>query len=360
MQDMQRMLAARYRAQGSCENCGMTSPSGTMCKTCTELNTMNTSNPELFHLGFPLTRVASLWRQGKCLQGIMTDGVDFTIPRHDAHKRARKSMVAFITQAGYKAVDGSRMPCDLILRFLTRPDVMLFFIRDERNDALFGSAEMGRLAIARMEQGYKLRGMKPENDHTIAIPLPATSFQFAIFSHVGSCYKKYMPKSVSELPTIAAANANARCAHCTIVASENRLHGCLRCNRAHCEDCIFPACKSCGHSSLGNVKTFMERNMESLKVLSLDAIEQIVAESSRFGTVEDFKNHLHKMTRYIRRRRARQRKKKSARQEEEEECCICLDRTADAVFRPCLHRIMCTSCSVSITVCPICRVSLTK
>ena len=105
----------------------------------------------------------------------MTDGVDFTIPRHDAHKRARKSMVALITQAGYKAVDGSRMPCDLIFRFLKKPEVMLFFIRDAMNDALFGYAEMGRLAIARIEQGYKLRGIKPENYHTIAI---ATSFHF--------------------------------------------------------------------------------------------------------------------------------------------------------------------------------------
>jgi len=359
---MQHMLTARYRAQGDCETCGMpspASPSSKTCETCTELVRPYACIPEIFHLQPPLDRLASLWKQNKSLQGLLLDGIDFTIPRDDLHKRARKSLAALITQTGYKAIDGSRMPSELILRFLIKPGVMLFFIRDNVTDALFGYAEMGRMAIATQGMG---RGIKPGTYHKIPISLPTTSFKFAIYSDAGSCYKKCMPTLTRELPTGLAAQANARCAHCTIVASDNRLQSCTKCKNNHCAECISPTCKSCGHSSLGNIKSFMETNMESLKLMPPDAIEQIVAETTHFNSVEDFKKHIHKMTRYIRRRRARRISKKADEQaeEEEEECCICLDNPADIIFQPCLHRIMCTPCSVAITTCPICRASLTK
>jgi len=208
------------------------------------------------------------------------------------------------------------MPSELILRFLIKPGVMLFFIRDNVTDALFGYAEMGRMAIATQGMG---RGIKPGTYHKIPISLPTTSFKFAIYSDAGSCYKKCMPTLTRELPTGLAAQANARCAHCTIVASDNRLQSCTKCKNNHCAECISPTCKSCGHSSLGNIKSFMETNMESLKLMPPDAIEQIVAETTHFNSVEDFKKHIHKMTRYIRRRRARRISKKADEQAEEEE-----------------------------------------
>ena len=42
-------------------------------------------------------------------------------------------------------------------------------------------------------------------------------------------------------------------------------------------------------------------------------------------------------------------------------CLVCMDKTADIVFRPCNHLATCEECSVKVASCPVCRaVTYTK
>ncbi|KAK8725300.1 hypothetical protein OTU49_010805, partial [Cherax quadricarinatus] len=53
-----------------------------------------------------------------------------------------------------------------------------------------------------------------------------------------------------------------------------------------------------------------------------------------------------------------EKRKLLARLEEAQEaltCRVCLDRPVAAVFMPCAHLNACSSCSASLTTCPICR-----
>lgn len=42
---------------------------------------------------------------------------------------------------------------------------------------------------------------------------------------------------------------------------------------------------------------------------------------------------------------------------EQTECVVCLDAIPDTIFKPCLHSIMCSSCTAQFkqTNCPMCR-----
>ncbi|XP_068244752.1 baculoviral IAP repeat-containing protein 7-like isoform X2 [Palaemon carinicauda] len=53
-----------------------------------------------------------------------------------------------------------------------------------------------------------------------------------------------------------------------------------------------------------------------------------------------------------------EKKKLKARLEEAREaltCRVCLDKPVAAVFMPCAHLNSCQACSMSLTLCPVCR-----